>query len=105
MSFSREIGRKKAQKTQKRRTWATPLEPSLLRPVLPRDLGTICLKCLEKEPHRRYASALELAEDLRRYRQHEPIRARPIGRLGRLTRWCRRKPLVASLLALLVLTL
>jgi WD40 repeat protein len=77
-----------------------PLSPSRLRPRLPRDLVTVCLKCLEKAPRRRYASALDLAEDLRRFRAGEPIRARPAGPAERAYRWCRRQPLAAALLAL-----
>ncbi len=79
-----------------------PIPPSRLRPKLPRDLVTICLKCLEKEPARRYASSIELADDLRRFEAGQTIRARPVGAHERLWRWCRREPLVASLaLALL----
>jgi tetratricopeptide (TPR) repeat protein/tRNA A-37 threonylcarbamoyl transferase component Bud32 len=79
-----------------------PIAPTRLRPRLPRDLVTICLKCLEKEPVRRYASAGELAEDLRRFEAGETIRARPVVGHERLWRWCRREPAVASLaLALL----
>jgi hypothetical protein len=74
-----------------------PLSPARLRPRLPRDLVTICLKCLEKTPVRRYTSALDLAEDLRRFQAGESIRARPVGPLGRSLRWCRRRPLVAGL--------
>jgi WD40 repeat protein len=77
-----------------------PISPLRLRHGLPRDLATICLKCLEKAPSQRYANALDLAEDLRRFQAHEPIRARPIGFVGRTTRWCRRRPLVSGLLAL-----
>jgi WD40 repeat protein/serine/threonine protein kinase len=76
-----------------------PVSPDQLQPGLPRDLTTICLKCLEKDPRRRYRSALALAEDLRRFQAGEPVRARPVGPLGRLGRWCRRQPIVASLLA------
>jgi WD40 repeat protein/tRNA A-37 threonylcarbamoyl transferase component Bud32 len=78
---------------------AEPVPPSRLQLKVPRDLETICLKCLEKEPARRYAAAHDLAEDLRRFLSHEPIRARRTGPLGRAGRWCRRKPAVAALLA------
>jgi serine/threonine protein kinase len=77
-----------------------PIPPGRLRRGLPRDLVTICLKCLEKSPRARYGSALELAEDLRRFQAGKPIRARPVGLVGRTVRWCRRRPLVAGLLAL-----
>jgi serine/threonine protein kinase len=74
-----------------------------LQPALPRDLETICLKCLRKEPGTRYASALELAEDLRRFQQGEPILARPAGRVERLAKWARRRPAVAALSGALLL--
>jgi WD40 repeat protein len=77
-----------------------PLPPSRLRGGLPRDVDAICLKCLEKSPGRRYASAQELAEELRRFQAGEPIRARPAGALEQAYRWCRRRPLFASLAAL-----
>ena len=79
-----------------------PLSPARLRPRLPADLVTICLKCLEKSPRRRYLGARELADDLRRYRSGEPIHARPLGAIGRAYRWWLRRPLVAGLLSLLV---
>jgi serine/threonine protein kinase len=78
---------------------AEPISPAQLRPALPRDLVTIALKCLEKEPRRRYARAAELADELRRFLEGRPIRARPLGVAGRLWRWCRRRPLVAALTA------
>ena len=68
-------------------------------PKLPRDLETICLKCLEKEPARRYASALELAEDLRRFQEGRSIVARPVGSAEHLRKWVKRQPAVAALLA------
>jgi WD40 repeat protein/tRNA A-37 threonylcarbamoyl transferase component Bud32 len=76
-----------------------PPSPRLLNPSVPCDLETICLKCLQKEPHKRYVTAQHLAEDLQRYLNSEPIVARPIGRVARAWRWCKRKPAVASLTA------
>jgi tetratricopeptide (TPR) repeat protein/tRNA A-37 threonylcarbamoyl transferase component Bud32 len=74
-----------------------PPSPRKLRATIPRDLETITLKCLKKDPARRYATATELAADLRRWLAREPILARPITRTERLTRWCRRNPVIASL--------
>jgi sugar lactone lactonase YvrE/tRNA A-37 threonylcarbamoyl transferase component Bud32 len=71
-----------------------PVPPRQLRPRTPPDLERICLKCLEKDPGKRYASAQELANDLGRFLRREPVRARPISRLARLGRWCRRNPAV-----------
>jgi serine/threonine protein kinase len=79
-----------------------PVPPSQLNAKAPRDLETICLKCLRKEPARRYRSAAALADDLTRWQRGEPIHARPVGRLERLTKWARRRPAVASLLTLVV---
>jgi WD40 repeat protein/tRNA A-37 threonylcarbamoyl transferase component Bud32 len=79
---------------------AEPVPPSRLQPKLPRDLEVITLECLRKEPGKRYASAEDLAEDLRRFREGEPIRARPAGRLERAWKWAKRRPAVAGLLAL-----
>jgi WD40 repeat protein/tRNA A-37 threonylcarbamoyl transferase component Bud32 len=80
-----------------------PVAPGLLAPKLNRDLETICLKCLEKERRRRYQSAQELADDLGRYLNRKPIVARPINRVNRAWRWCRRNPWPAVATASLVL--
>jgi WD40 repeat protein len=80
-----------------------PVPPARLNAKVPRDLETICLTCLRKEPAKRYVTALELANDLRRFQQGEPIKARRTGELERLRLWCRRKPAVATLTAMLLL--
>lgn len=82
-----------------------PVPPIRLQPRLPTDLNTICLKCLEKEPHRRYASAQELADDLRRFLAGQPIQARPISGWQRSLKWVRRHPSQAALLAILATVL
>jgi len=80
-------------------------DPGKLNSHIPKDLATICLKCLEKSADRRYSSVEDFVVDLGNFLENRPIMARPVGRVGRLVRWSRRRPLVAGLSAACVITL
>lgn len=82
-----------------------PISPRRLQPKVPRDLETICLRCLQKTPGKRYASAGDLADDLRRFLNHLPIDARPIGSHERLIKWAKRHPALATSLSVSILAL
>ena len=87
---------------------AEVVPPSRLRHGVPEELETICLKCLDRDPARRYASAEELADDLKRYQENQPIRAQRVSRIRRAFQWARHQPLAAALVGLsliLVITL
>lgn len=81
-----------------------PIPPARLQSQVPRDLDTVCLMCLRKDPSQRYATAKDLADDLGRFLAGQPVYARPIGPFGRCWRWAKRRPAVAGLLLTLVLT-
>ena len=87
-----------AAETERQLIHEEPVSPSRLNTKVPRNLETICLKCLSKEPQRRYASAAALADDLRRFRDGRPITARPVARPERLLRWLRRNPTATALI-------
>ena len=87
-----------AAETERQVIHEDPVSPSRLNTKVPRDLETICLKCLSKEPQRRYASALALADELRRFGEGRPIAARPVARPERVLRWLRRNPLATALI-------
>ena len=93
-----------ASETERQVIEQEPVPPSRLNAKVPRDLETVCLKCLTKEPGRRYATAGELAADLARFLNHEPIRARRAGPLGRLVWWGWRNPVPAASLGAMVMT-
>ena len=80
----------------------SPVSPKKLQPDVPQDLETICLKCLEKSPRARYASAAELAEDLDCFINHRPIKARPVSRIEKAIKWARRHPASAALILILL---
>jgi len=86
-------------------TGKEPPPLSRLRPGVPRDLATICLRCLNKDPARRYATAEALIDDLERFLTGQPIQARPVGELERVWKWARRRPAIAGLAAAVVVTL
>jgi serine/threonine-protein kinase len=88
-----------ATETERQVISEEPVRPARLNAKVPRDLETICLKCLHKDPQRRYATAAALAEDLRRFQAGQPILARPAGVLERLGKWVRRRPTQAAMLA------
>ena len=92
-----------AMETMQQVVGEEPVPPRRLQSATPRDLETICSKCLRKEPHKRYATAAELAVDLERFLAGEPIRARPVGWAERLAMWVRRRPAAAALTGVIAL--
>ncbi|MBX3365855.1 MAG: protein kinase [Phycisphaeraceae bacterium] len=94
-----------AAETQRQVISDEPVPPTHLNPAVPRDLQTICLKCLQKDPARRYGSAADLANDIERFGRGDPILARPVGIAERSVKWCRRRPTAAAAIAFSVVTL
>ena len=97
------FGAATAMETIKQIETREPLPPSQVQPTVSRDLDNICLKCLEKDPRRRYASASELADDLERFLDGKVVQARPVSRVQRCWRWSRRNPVIAGLAVALVI--
>src|SRR5271154_2571953 len=94
-----------AADTERRLLSEEPTPPSQLHRQVPRDLETICLKCLQKTPSRRYASGQDLADDLHRYLDGKPVLARPVGVGERIVKWARRRPALGTLYAALLIAL
>src|SRR5262249_61874763 len=92
----RPFGGDTATKTERQVLHAEPVSPARLNPKVPRDLETICLKCLSKEPVRRYATAAALADDLERFQRGEAISARRPGSFERVGKWIGRRPTAAA---------
>src|SRR5262249_10088714 len=91
-----------ATETERQVITEEPAPPSRLNAKVPRDLETICLKCLHKTPARRYASAHDRADHLHRFLEGKPVRARPVGTAERVVKWARRRPVTALLVVSLL---